>query len=86
MAWVMDPGYDLVFLSWFHLVPLEGLANSTVHMFNSKTCKYIKKDEINGSIVELQRCFYLWGPKANPAQLDSTPAPAEPTQTRKLKK
>ena len=39
MAWVMDPGYDLVFLSWFHLVPLEALADSTVLTFNSKKRK-----------------------------------------------
>ena len=42
MAPVMDPGYDLIFLSWFRLVPLEALTNSTVLMFNSKKCKYIK--------------------------------------------
>lgn len=42
MAPIMDPGYDLTFLSWFHLVPLEALANSTVLMFNSKKCNCIK--------------------------------------------
>ena len=51
MAPVMDPEYDLVFLSWFHLVPLEALANSAFLMFNSKKCKCIKIiREINTSL------------------------------------